>query len=336
MLVEITHTTTFTYDSPVSELYVELRLTPVTDGAQHLLQHRYRSSPARPIRQYVDSFGTTVSYLNLLGPAERLEVSFESIAATLPTAHRGTALEDTHQHQTLLRAAAYDYLRPTPLTARVPALEPLLRELRGLRGAPTAELGLAASDLLFRTFRYDPRTTSASSPIDDILAHGGGVCQDFAHLMLALCRALGCPARYASGYVAAEGESPAATHAWVELLDPGVGWAGFDPTHNRRVEEGYVLLGVGRDFRDVAPNRGVYRGAVQEQLDVRVTLCPIPTSQLEARVRMLHPQPRIHVPTQRAPRRPAPGPPGQQLLYLQQQQQQQTPCSRSVYGALSG
>ncbi len=323
MLLELTHETTFLYDQPVSEVYMEFRLTPLTDGAQHLLQHRQRVAPLRPVRQYVDAFGSTVSYFNLLNRHEKIEVYFDSVVETFPSASRegGSGEARPSAPGVLL----YDYLRPTPLTEPCGEFLEFVRPLEHLRGESARQVALAVSDILYTRFRYEGEVTSASSPIADILRHGGGVCQDFAHLMLATCRWLGYPSRYVSGYVLTQRdeESPAASHAWCQVYDPESGWIGIDPTHNALAGEQYVRLGVGRDYKDVPPNKGVFRGHGTETMEVRVHLRAITVEELNARARTLYPQPRGPQGA-RGARRQAPASLTQQTLtqHLQQQQQQ--------------
>jgi transglutaminase-like putative cysteine protease len=131
----------------------------------------------------------------------------------------------------------------------------------------------ALSEGVFRAFEYRPQSTRVDSPIDDALTSRQGVCQDFAHVMTALVRRLGMPCRYVSGYLFhAKGERSAegATHAWVEALLPGNGWVGFDPTSNAIAGPRHVRVAVGRDYADVAPTRGVYKGVASGTLAVAV------------------------------------------------------------------
>lgn len=323
MLVELSHETTFQYDEPVSEVYVEMRLSPVTDSCQHLLQHRYRVTPACPIRQYVDAYGNTVSYFNHNGAVEKLTVTFDSVVEAFRSPYRGQGVSCEALNSPTTRASLYDFQRPTVLTAPGPELEAFTKPLQGLRGANATEAAENLCETIHSSFRYEKRVTNAASPITDVLRQGAGVCQDFAHLMVASARSLGFPARYVSGYLAPEGEDEAASHAWCEMFDPEYGWFGLDPTHNRKVEGGYVCLGVGRDYRDVAPNRGVFRGKAEENLTVKVTLRPINSVQLGTRSRALNTQPRIFTKSIRAPRRTPAGAFSHQLLLVQQQQQQQ-------------
>ena len=139
---------------------------------------------------------------------------------------------------------------------------------------------LRVSDTVHRSFRYAPGSTDAASPIEHILESGEGVCQDYAHVMIAIVRSWGVPARYVSGYVlvrlGADGRrQEAATHAWVDCLLPGLGWVGFDPTNDRFIDERYVRIGIGRDYQDVAPTRGVLMGLADSALHVAVRMEPV-------------------------------------------------------------
>jgi len=124
------------------------------------------------------------------------------------------------------------------------------------------------------SFEYQAEVTTVTSTVADVLAVRKGVCQDFAHLMLAICRGMGVPARYISGYIysspkhAARGDT--ASHAWCEAFIPGYGWRGFDPTNDVLAADSHVKVGQGRSYHDVPPTRGVYRGQAEERIEVRV------------------------------------------------------------------
>jgi transglutaminase-like putative cysteine protease len=135
-------------------------------------------------------------------------------------------------------------------------------------------------ELIVNKFYYRKGITTAASPITDILEHGQGVCQDFTHLMIGVARALRIPARYVSGFLHPDAEKfrgYTQTHAWCELLFPSTGWIGFDPANNCVVGPNFVKIAIGRDFRDVPPNKGVYRGSAKERIDVRVKSEELPT-----------------------------------------------------------
>jgi transglutaminase-like putative cysteine protease len=325
MILEIIHDTIFEYDAPVTDSYVELRLTPLVDRSQHLLEHRPHVVPPCPVRQYVDFLGNTVSYFNLLEAHTRMEIRFESLVETFPYPYRGFGIAAEERESANARLALYDFLQPTPLTAITDEFHEFICPLAGLRGAPPQEAAEKIGDAIFTTFRYEGAVTNAASPIADMLRHRAGVCQDFAHLMLASCRFLGFPARYSSGYVlgAEDTEQEVASHAWVQVFDPDHGWFGVDPTHNKWVEDRYVRLGVGRDYRDVPPNRGLYRGAAKEDLTVRVVLRPLKPEDLRTRRRARTLFPRQH--WSGRPKVPGglPGAPEMDIYQQQQQQQQQ-------------
>ena len=116
--------------------------------------------------------------------------------------------------------------------------------------------------------RYEPNSTTVHTHARDVLRDRRGVCQDFAHVTLALCRSLKIPALYVSGYLGSETAS--ATHAWIEVLIPGIGWRALDPTHNRQTDESYVKIAVGRDYADVPPVTGHYKGTSERTMQVEV------------------------------------------------------------------
>jgi transglutaminase-like putative cysteine protease len=150
-----------------------------------------------------------------------------------------------------------------------PRLTPLLDALRPQEGMRLGEFVAGVSGYIHRHFQYARDVTLANSPIEDVLEQGSGVCQDFTHLMIAILRSFGIPARYVSGYIhRANKESQ--SHAWCEVWLPDLGWLGVDPTNNCVVHEHFVKVAVGRDFTDVPPNKGVYRGRGQESISVRV------------------------------------------------------------------
>jgi transglutaminase-like putative cysteine protease len=131
-------------------------------------------------------------------------------------------------------------------------------------------------EMVYKQFEYVPEVTTVSTTVSELLAHPRGVCQDFAHVLIGLCRATGIAARYVSGYIVAdtrralEMRGVAASHAWVEAYTPSHGWRGFDPTNNLVASEYHVKMAIGRDYADVAPTRGTYRGQATEALSVAV------------------------------------------------------------------
>ena len=171
---------------------------------------------------------------------------------------------------------------------------------------------------LFQQFSYEPRTTSVDSPIDEALRARAGVCQDFSHIMATVIRGIGIPCRYVSGYLAstaaAQDRSPDnATHAWVEAWLPGLGWVEFDPTNNTITSERHIAVAIGRDYNEVPPTRGVFRGGAGSELSVAVSVTP-DTSAVPARE--LSPAVSWIAPPRSAPQQ------DEDTLHHQQQQQQ--------------
>jgi transglutaminase-like putative cysteine protease len=158
------------------------------------------------------------------------------------------------------------------------AARAMVREVRQQAGDSVAAFVIELARTIHGAFAYDPRATTVGTPLVDVLAQRRGVCQDFSHLMLAVLRTAGVPARYVSGYLyvpeAARGTGgeadEGAMHAWVEAFLPGSGWVGVDPTHGLLVDHQYVKVGVGRDYDDVPPTRGLYRGQPEHTLTSRV------------------------------------------------------------------
>jgi transglutaminase-like putative cysteine protease len=203
------------------------------------------------------------------------------------------------------------YARPTEL------LEKLRAELKLRRQGNPLELLQELNMELYEFFEYAPNTTKVDSPIDDALQARRGVCQDFAHIMIALVRQLKIPCRYVSGYLYHEDKvkdrSPAgATHAWVEAYLGELGWVAFDPTNNLPGCERHIRVAVGRDYADVPPTRGVYKGEAASELSVLVSVFPIDA-----------PEPEELPPVMVIRSKPLNGPSSLAFDHQQQQQQQQ-------------
>jgi transglutaminase-like putative cysteine protease len=170
----------------------------------------------------------------------------------------------------------FDRYHVSPVAHPTPLLDALAREIALDRGSAPLETLVRLTGEIFNRFEYNPQATQVDSPIDDALRARHGVCQDFAHIMIALVRPLGVPCRYVSGYLYRQPDrdvrsSDGATHAWVEALLPDVGWVGFDPTNNLMADDRHIRVAIGRDYADVPPTRGVFQGAsaVHSELGVR-------------------------------------------------------------------
>jgi transglutaminase-like putative cysteine protease len=274
MLLKLTHTTELTYTDLISESVMELRMAPRQEQDQHRLSFTLAIGPATTAVSYFDWLGNTVHTFTVNGFHKQIRIVATSVVETEGSRPAPETLADTYPLAPGdYDYTCYDYLSNGGPVVDSPALRALADELRPPGGTP---LGAVAGNMLRAIngkFEYRKGVTNAASPITDMLEHGFGVCQDFTHLMIGLARALHIPARYVSGMLHPQAERYKGftqTHAWCELLFPSVGWIGFDPANNCIAGENFVKVAVGRDYRDVPPNRGVYRGKANETIDVQV------------------------------------------------------------------
>jgi transglutaminase-like putative cysteine protease len=265
MILRVEHTTEFGYDGPIAEAYTELRLRPLEGGGQHCSSFRLTTQPpGLRVREYRDYFGNGVHHFDVLESHDRLAVTAVSEVMT-PRAFLGV-----RQAPTPLEL--HDYLCPTEFAPFSESVSEFAAQHAGEAAGTVRAQALMAA--IHGKLVYDPSATDVQTRADEVLALGRGVCQDFTHLLLAACRSIGIPARYVSGYLydrKLEGDN-AASHAWVDVWDEERGWLALDPTHDRGQTESYVRVAVGRDYADVPPTRGVYKGKAAETLAVRVGL----------------------------------------------------------------
>ncbi len=282
MRLEIRYVTSFDYPGPVRESHNVLRARPISDDHQRVVSYRVTTDPQARIMSYVDYWGTTVDTFGVRSPHDRLTVVADSAVVTSPRPAPSGALSPEAYAAPDVRDGMWQYLQPTPHVAwdgDVTALG-----AKAVAGASRDSLAVisAVYDATRGALEYAPGATYVGMEVADVLAQGKGVCQDFAHLALALYRSLGIPARYVSGYFYAEDQSVGAepdaaqvdvqTHAWVEVLVPGWGWWALDPTNPVDVGERHVKIGHGRDYDDVMPLRGVYHGPAEHALGVQVSI----------------------------------------------------------------
>jgi transglutaminase-like putative cysteine protease len=266
MRLTVRHSTLYHYDLPMRFVTQSHRLTPVGNASQRVLDWSVSAEGAEFGAGFVDGAGDAVSTMTVQGPVERIAVLVEGSVETTDTA----GVLKGHRETIWPRV----YLAPTACTKPNRALI----ELRdaALKGAPAgAELDPAhrLSAAVAEAIEYTPAATAADTTAAEALALGKGVCQDMAHVLIALAHLAGLPARYVTGYLLtgdeAEGE---AAHAWAEIHVASVGWIGFDPANRCCPDERYIRLGSGRDAREAAPIRGVSRGGGVEAMDVSVVV----------------------------------------------------------------
>jgi transglutaminase-like putative cysteine protease len=270
MILEVQHETCLDYAAPVTESVTEVRMEPVSDADQSCRSFHLAVGPAADVFRYQDGLGNHVHHFNVLPPHDHVRILAASIVETTPrqrdmfSSRARYPLEETPAKIELL-----DFLQFRGPVRRSPALTPLLDTLRPKAGQELSHLVSSIAEYIKSHFQYARDVTLATSPIDDLLEHGKGVCQDFTHLMIAVLRAFGVPARYVSGYIHRP-DKESQSHAWCEVWFPDLGWFGVDPTNNRVAGDHFVKVAIGRDFTDVPPNKGVYRGQAEEKISVRV------------------------------------------------------------------
>lgn len=281
MLFSVSHKTEYTYVGTASESFSELRVWPQSNDAQKVISRSLSVDPEATVDRYVDYFGNNVEFFSIPFRHSSLVVEAKSEVETYVTRPPVSVLETSiGEARQIINSKLYqifEYLQPTPLVPLDQHARIRKRFFSQADGLGDALLNL--NEWIFRNFDYQPGVTDISTPVSDVVRHRRGVCQDFANLMLAILRSNGIPARYVSGYIEAfdpeSGDAltgAAASHAWVEVYLPGGTWWGLDPTNNQAAGERHIVVAVGRDYNDVAPMRGTYKGASDQQLEVAVSL----------------------------------------------------------------
>lgn len=276
MRFDIRYTSRFDYDTPVSESQNELRACPASDDRQQVSHYRVVTRPSARVFSYTDYWGTRVDTFGVRAPHDVLEVTAECTVETSPVAAitgapRRAALDDP-----AFRDAHADYLGPSAHVEWDDAVRDVARQRADVAGDDVVGAVLALHRHVGTSFDYVPGATYVGVGVDELLSSRQGVCQDFAHVVVALCRSIGVPARYVSGYLFAtaddvgddpEGEEvDVQTHAWVEVAIPDHGWLPLDPTNRQQVGERHVKIGHGRDYDDVPPLKGTYVGGSPHEL----------------------------------------------------------------------
>ena len=272
MFLFIKHLTELGYSAPITETVMELRKTPLNTAHQVLRGQRLDVAPPATTFEHMDWLGNRVHQFSILPPHDRVLILARSAVETDPKYPPFSEVRDpigtpAPDHRLL------DFKLFSSLVSDCEALAALESAL-DLRGA--GSIGAVAERIATRLrdhIEYKKGITTSATAVPEVLRHKQGVCQDLAHVALGLCRRLGLPTRYVSGYFyKAEGASELESHAWCEVFSPTAGWLGFDPTHKSVVGAGHVAVAIGRDFSDVPPNKGVFRGVAEERLSVRVSI----------------------------------------------------------------
>jgi transglutaminase-like putative cysteine protease len=270
--MRVVHATGYAYKSPVTASYNEARLTPRSDSRQNVILNRVETIPATRSYRYVDYWGTAVTAFDLHAPHTELEVTASSVVET----EEPEAPTDEVSWNELASGAVRDrfdeVLTPTHYTPASRRLDRVGKRIIK-ENDPQAAV-IAAAQWAHSELKYVAGTTGVHSSGIDALREGKGVCQDFAHLTLILLRGMGIPSRYVSGYLhpkrdAVVGDTvDGQSHAWIQAWTGS--WWNYDPTNDSEINEQYISVGVGRDYADVTPLKGIYSGEGSTDLDVVV------------------------------------------------------------------
>jgi len=282
MRFELAYRSNFEYSELVSESQNELRACPTTDECQRLLECRVTVNPSARIHSYVDAWGTRVDAFGIrkahLAMEVLVEASVETSPRPLPTAaprmESLTVPEFVDSH--------CEYLQRDRHTDGGPLVCEAAERQLDLAGPDVVGVVLAIHRFVSMSMTYTPASTEVGIHVEEVLRGGVGVCQDYAHLAVAMCRCLGVPARYVSGYLFTDRDDSGAdttadrvvvqTHAWMEAAIPGWGWLALDPTNGQLVGERHIKIGHGRSYDDVQPLRGVYLGPASSEVDASVEI----------------------------------------------------------------
>ena len=272
MRYHILHRTHYAYAAPVRESRNELHLQPLSNQQQTVDSFLLKVLPSTRLKHYYDFYSNCVHYFELLEPHSTLTVESSFRVTThktniLPLDAR--PLPVSRIKEALTEGRCYDFIQASRYVDNSPEVWRLAVDAVGdERDVWQQSLRLMA--FVHSHLAYQSNSTKVHTHTREVLAQRRGVCQDFAHVMLSLCRSMQIPALYVSGYLATEKAS--ATHAWIEAFIPGHGWQPLDPTHNLQPDETYIKIAVGRDYADVAPISGTYKGTTERNMNVTVKI----------------------------------------------------------------
>lgn len=278
MKLQVTHRTHFGYSAPVRGSFNEVRLRPVSNEHQSCDSFLLRVLPAVKLSHYTDFHANWIHFFELPDPHTTLSIESTAKVTTrsiaLPEDATPALLERVGECQRMERC--FDFLQESSYIERSPEAWRLALDVT----AGHTDMWQAAQAIMRHVhshFAYTPNVTSVHTHMRDVLRDKQGVCQDLAHVMIGLCRAIGIPALYVSGYLYNGPRDTLlgsqASHAWCEVFLPGIGWRGLDPTNNQQADERYIKIAVGSDYADVPPVRGTYtvcKGATDRRMDVDV------------------------------------------------------------------
>lgn len=272
MLYTIRHVTRYDYPGDVRESVMEVRKHPQSNGFQRCLQFQLRTEPEVRVFNYTDHLQNVVHHFDIPWNHQALTVTAESVVDVKPMSERSNDPSQISQEgswaeldELISSQDCCEMLQDSRYVTESAALEALCKEFGASQRLTPYKLALELTQAVHSKFAYDRNSTKVDSTVAEVIAARSGVCQDFSHVLLGLLRAAKIPSRYVSGYLFRgqehlEGPEGRTSHAWVEALLPGFGWLGIDPTLGSLADERHIYNCVGRDYADVPPTRGLFRG----------------------------------------------------------------------------
>lgn len=273
---KIHHVTKYEYEKAVTESVNEIRIFPFQSPSQEILQHDLTITDHPEILLFNDYWGNKTGQFSIINSHRQLIIESKLLVRTIAPSQLQV---NFNSYITQLQQEASNNLQLLELMApdsieKQAAINQICSKIFDINKS-VASLVESASEFIFKNFKYTKGITNIETTVDEILEHHGGVCQDFAHVLLQILRTYNIPCRYVSGYICPNkngmrGEG--ATHAWVEAWIPNYGWAGIDPTNNVWVTNNHVQLAVGRNFSDCSPIKGTFKGPSRQDLFVLVSV----------------------------------------------------------------
>jgi transglutaminase-like putative cysteine protease len=284
MIITAKHTTTYLYGEPVSICHTEVHLAPRSGPNQQVISHQLMVTPEPEFSvTRHDYFGNELTCFSIHEPHQTLTVVSQSKVDLQPEEPPNAGLTPPWEkvRDEVRELTDEEAFRALEFTFRSPCAKvgQEFAEFAAPSFAARRPIGEAAMDLCHRIhtgFKYDPRATTLSTPVEEVLKSGSGVCQDFAHLMISCLRSVGLPSRYVSGYLRSGEHSKGAeaSHAWCAVFCSGFGWLEFDPTNDVMPQGNHMTIAFGRDYSDVAPINGVSIGGGEQVMNVSVEVLP--------------------------------------------------------------
>lgn len=281
MRYDIKHTTSYQYEGDINSCVMSLCMQPRNHRKQTVSSFFIHTAPVTSFSIEFDAFGNRHHFFDIHHPHDQLDITVSAVIERTiqhPVGDADSLPQDAWDELKALKNDwdMWEYLRSTELTTVSKALNDWLATLPSSNEDDPYSRLKRLTQHMFKTFDYQPGSTHVESTIDHFLDIKAGVCQDYAHLMIAVARAWGIPARYVSGYLYDTEEQTLraanATHAWVECWLPQLGWMPFDPTNAKVDDENLITVAIGRDYRDVAPSRGITFGGGRSDLSVDVNV----------------------------------------------------------------